>query len=270
MFESYRVVAFTFVKRWSTLDLLAAHLERQAGVIDEWVLCWEGDDPAGERFVSALGDRLAPWTRVAVRSGPGGRSRFYDGFRDPQTIYVKLDVDVVWMEPDAVHGLVWFLTAHPAYSIASGNVVNNALVSHLHCRMGVIDPGAVCGWDPFDHAAWSDGPWAEQLHRQFLACLGQGLIGRWKFGKYRMFPGERFSTDCVAFAGRDMANLNMTGDDDDDAFLSQQLPRLTGRPAVWYGGVVFARYASPPQRAHLQGTDVLNLYRGLAPRPCWP
>ena len=56
---------------------------------------------------------------------------FYKKCVEPNTIYFKLDDDVVWMEPGLIEKMVQFRIENPHYFLVSPLVINNSLSTYL-------------------------------------------------------------------------------------------------------------------------------------------
>lgn len=59
---------------------------------------------------------------------------------DPDTTYVKIDDDVVFMEDHTIPAIVTKLNNHPEYSLVSANVMNQPALSWVHYHLGAIRP----------------------------------------------------------------------------------------------------------------------------------
>ena len=66
-----------------------------------------------------------------VVNGNASINAFYKSCTEPETIYFKLDDDVVWMEPGLIEKMVSFRVDNPQHFVVSPLVVNNSLSTYL-------------------------------------------------------------------------------------------------------------------------------------------
>lgn len=135
---------------------------------------------------------------------------------DPDTIYVKIDDDVLFLETDKFADLIAPLAEHPN-RIISANVVNNAVCAKYTRGwtktandFSLGDPA-----DPRNDKRWwalhEDPEFAVYEHKRFLNF--HVSIPRPTYVRTR--PGEAVSINCVAFTHAMMVRLaQMMGDPD--------------------------------------------------------
>ncbi len=263
MFAGYKISLVTFVGRRRSLNLLARYVQPYRDLIDEWILGWNVRDPHDEHHIRVLHEGLHPWTRlITKRGGDWDFAEFYAHFRDPQTLYVKVDDDIVWMEEGALTRLVEFRIANVEFSLVSANVINNPLMTHLHQRFGMLEMAKRSGWNWGDDVGLRDGAWAEHIHRRLLESVRSGDLSGWKFNRFILYPGERFSINCICFFGTDVAMVDVAGDD--EHYLTVEMPRILRRPTAFCGNSLMAHLSFGPQARYIGSTDVLNQYEILA------
>lgn len=139
------------------------------------------------------------------------------------------------------------------------------MITHIHQRNKLVD-GPICRYDCLDNMGWKDGPFAEKVHRSFLKDFSSGHIGKWhsSFNIWSCDYFERVSINAVSWLGSDMMNeWNNIGVEEEIA-LSSDLPSKLGRPNEIFGGAIAAHLAFWPQRKHIDGTDILSLYREIS------
>ena len=65
----------------------------------------------------------------------------YEAFDDSSRVYIKLDDDIVYMSPNAIHDLVSAqLNATPSQCLFSANVINHTRLSNFHQKHGAMIP----------------------------------------------------------------------------------------------------------------------------------
>ena len=250
------------------MKLLVPHLLAARDVIDRCDLWINTDKPADLEYLNGLcGQYPGFFQPVESRTrfvGMEAVSTFYTpAYRQPGTVYLKVDDDIVWMDPEAIRTLIRFRVSNPEYFLVSANVWNNQLCDHLHQRCGLIPAEPFIEWNSAG-SCWRSGKAAEAIHRILLSKVSTTLSARGVgvFERYIVRAGERLSINMVAWLGEDLANLGehglrlpfLGGDED---FFSNGALTMLGKDNAICGGAVAAHFAFGPQRAYMDGTDLL-------------
>lgn len=291
MLDGKRVVAWTPYGRQETVSILHRYMERDhaAGLVDEWWLCMNTDLEGQEgdiRYAYTLA-RSYPWIKIKDR--PAGYPRkhpkqrntgyFYLYMTDPDTAYVRLDDDIVYVHEAAVERLVRSAWQRPE-TVASFPVMwNNSIVSWFAQQAGIIpEPGETTGgyrWPkvggPYcmDAVGWADGKFGVEIHGLLLTAL-EAREPMEKFFFYQDFPvalGQQFSVSTFASLGRTYAALPAPGllvPDEEEHWHTVHQPRVTGQPNVVVGDALVSHYTFRPQRRIITASNTLARYRALA------
>jgi hypothetical protein len=266
MFGKYRVVCTTPAGRRRYLRILAPQI-LASPLVDEYHLWINTTDAADLEFCRQLPDADARVRLIDPTFLPPGPTlsirQFYRGCIDPDTIYIRFDDDVVFVEPDFVEKFVTFRVEHPQFFLVFPNTINNALCTYAQIEHGNITAGArVQPWC-MDVTAWANPRFAEQLHRAFLASVAAGDIASWYFGQ-RLVAYSRYSVNCIAWFGSEFAKFQGEVPWDEEEYLSVTKPAELLAVNCIYGEAIVAHYAFMPQRTHLDATDVLARYAAAA------
>ncbi|CAF9934625.1 MAG: hypothetical protein HETSPECPRED_009296 [Heterodermia speciosa] len=112
---------------------------------------------------------------------------------------------------------------------------------------------------------WNNWAIAAQEHYSFLENLERGELWRYHFGIWD-YQYERLSINMIAIWGDDVVD-NLPFPEDDEQFLTVDLPRKLGRHSVMNGHAVASHYCFNAQRVDdkgLEWTDVLARYKSYA------
>jgi hypothetical protein len=89
---------------------------------------------------------------------------------------------------------------------------------------------------------------------------------RYRFATWQLSQYERFSINAMCWLGRDLAEPARRFEGDDEAWVTEILPKEVQRPCCIVGDSLVAHFAYGPQRGGLEAnTDTLSGYRKLAP-----
>ena len=135
-------IVVTPAGRQSYLQLLYQHLASQKNYFDEWRL-WlntvHEPDIAFCRELAARHSWIKPVELTVPHAGGHSIHSFYKNCVDPSAAYLRIDDDVVWLEDDFVDKMFDYRLRHPEFFLVFGNIVNNAVISHIYQRCGLVD-----------------------------------------------------------------------------------------------------------------------------------
>jgi hypothetical protein len=273
-----RLVTVTPAGRRPYVEILANYLLRRRDVISEhrwWLNTRRPDDVA---YIYQLADRYPDFFRVEAKPvGPLDRIgysiwRYMCDCTESDTMYIRLDDDICYMSDDALVQLRDARLRQPEPLLILGNIVNNAVCSHMHQQAGLLPKswGAVAN-ECCDRRGWASGAFARRVHRRFLKDLAAGREIWWKQAELPIDGTARFSINAICWFGRDFRGVPEveSRDADEEPFLTCDLPRRLSRPNVVCPQALFAHYAFFTQRPYLETTspEILARYRRISQRP---
>jgi hypothetical protein len=264
----HKIVAITPAGRRQYLSVLD-HYIRRDDAISEWRLydnCWNDLDRA---YLTTLAD-ANPKVKLCRIADSDGTNRsvnaIYAQCRDADTFYIKMDDDIVYLDPNFASRLHQAAMRDPDGPIWwSPLVVNNAICSFLikHTSKARIDaPLSAQASCPI---GWRNPRFAEALHVAFTRALGKGEAAVFHCPDARI-SGGRFSINCIGFFGRTVAALDRLfcpPGVDDEEWISAVLPAKTQRCGMVIGDLLAAHFAYFTQEEYLSARHVLGLYSAL-------
>lgn len=272
-----RRIVVTPAGRRRYLEILAGHLSAQKTDFDEWHL-WQNTCIAEDvHFIAELEAKYPDWVRVirlpeAVTeiSNMNIHKFFPLDAADPGCMYLRLDDDIVWLEPGFVKSMFDARSSDTDHFLVYANIVNNAVISHIQQRFGNITYGAPAGYECMDPVGWGDPAFAEQVHRSFLrdlrsSCDPGAALCTWKFPRWILHHYERVSINCVSWRGSDFADFGGRVGADEEQWLACDKPKQLGRCNVIYGGAVCVHFAFYTQRQRMDGSNILGEYADICP-----
>jgi len=291
MIDGKRVVVWTPYGRKETVSILGRYLRREheRGIVDEWWLCLNTDPGQGDdlRFAYALAAAFPKWIKIKDR--PEGRPRrtpkqrntgyFYEYMTDRDTVFVRFDDDIVYVEESAIERLALHRVHHPA-GVASFPVMwNNSIISWYAQQAGVIpSPGVITSdgytWPkvggPYcmDPVGWADGRFALHIHDLLIEAVTAGTPEA--LFLYQDFPvqlGMQFSVSVFASLGSLYADLETPGvlvPYEEENWHTVHQPSKLGEPNIIVGDALVSHYTFFPQRGIVAASDVLDRYRTLS------
>ena len=199
--------------------------------------------------------------------------KFFRYASDRKAIYVRLDDDIVYIEKDFFKKIFKFRIENPEPFLVYGNIINNAIVSHLHQRnisLNITYPNKV-EYNFIDPTGTRDHKFCEHIHNKFIEDVKSNQVDKWKtsFNVWKLYNNERVSVNCVSWFGisfSDLAPIILNHDNiDEEDWLSVGVPQQFNRFNVIYNDAVVAHLAFCTQREKLEAeTDILQKYEELS------
>lgn len=274
MIKNHRVVVCVPAGRRRYMELLLPYLLREKSWVDEirfWANTSDVDDLGWMRMKEAMYPGL-----VRVQDHPDnaptghglGLFPFYREAHDPNTVYVRIDDDVVWIEEGGLLSLVEYRLAHPEFWLVSANMINGAIPSHLHQRLGALPLPAQIGdfgYSCMDEVGWRNAEVCEKVHRIFLKNLRENpTLPLYRFGQWILKDYERFSINFISWLGVDMDRFGGNILQDEEHEMAVERARTIGKPCVILASCMASHYAFFIQRDVIDRTDILAEYTKLS------
>lgn len=282
MIDGKRVVAWTPYGRKRTVSILAEYMQRdiERGIVDEWWLCSNTDPEQVEDI--GYGFRLSmlipeiKWVErdpKLPRLFPKQRNTgyFYRQMTDPDTVYVRLDDDIVYVAPNAIERIVRHRIETQVGVASFGLIWNNAICTYFLQKHGVVETTQGTVMKPYcmDPVGWADGQFAVHMHEMLLDELEAGADTD-KLSLYQdvaLELGQQFSVSFFASLGSMYAGLDEPGvlvPHEEESWHTVHEPRRLGQPNVIVGNALVSHYTFFPQQRIVNATNILDRYRKIA------
>lgn len=263
MYKNYRIVVNTAAGRRRYMQYLIPYIV-SSDIVDRydiWVNTHNGADIEFFKQVAAKFPVVnLVWQPDGVVNGNASINAFYKDCIETDTIYFKLDDDIIWMEPRLIEKMVAFRIDNPQYFLVTPLVINNSLSTYLLEMDGKIKLDNYYNASAGHPVLWRSGIFAQELHEWFLSRYLK--TGRWEelhLGKKEMGM-TRFSINAVLWFGEEMRKFGGIVPGDDEEFLSCIYPTRQGMSNAWNGDAIVAHFAFFTQREQLDKVSILEKY----------
>lgn len=263
MYNNYKIVLNTAAGRRRYMRYLIPYVV-SCGIVDRYDIWVNTHNGADIEFFRRIAEKFPVvnlvWQPEGVVNGNASINAFYKNCVDNDTIYFKLDDDIVWMEPGLIEKMVKFRIDHPSYFLVSPLVINNALSTYLLEVEGKIRLNDYYDSHASHPVLWKNGVFAYELHSWFLNRYLK--TGRWDelhLSKKEMGMA-RFSINAVLWFGDKMRKFKGIVPGDDEEFLSCIYPTQQGMSNAWNGDAIVAHFAFFTQREELDRQGILEQY----------
>jgi len=234
------------------LHILLNFLKKQKKDFDEWHLWNNCRDKEDEIYIYEL-EKEYEWISVInrnlddnIRGNNTAIHRFFDYTTSPNTVYIRLDDDIVYLEDNFVKNLVEFRLENPNYFLVYANIINNNIINHIHYRMLDLDMAPI-NYDCMGNL-WNSMDRCKQLHQIFQKDLKSNDINKWKFSKWVLYDYERVSINAISWIGGSFENFGEIVGWDEEQWLSCTYPSQIKTRNVICGNAICVHGAFYTQR----------------------
>jgi hypothetical protein len=271
-------VCVTPAGRRKYLEILVRYMNREylAGNFDEWRLWINTTAKSDINYIHSLAAKYEFITAVEPKMPFAGNisiAPFFVDCCEPNTVYLRLDDDIVFIEENAIREIFKFRLEHRKYFLIFGNIVNNSICSGIrqiyHAMPGF--PKTISVTDCFDETGWGNPIFAEFLHETFLDTFkAYKNHYYWHFVdglSIAISNPARFSINVMSWLGSEFAKFagKLPIPCDEEEYLSETLPKHLKKMNCIYGEAIFVHFAFYPQREYLENnTNLLQKYYELS------
>lgn len=263
MYQNYKVVVNTAAGRRRYMQYLIPYVV-SSPIVDRYDIWINTHNGADIEFFKRIAQKFPivnlVWQPDGIVNGNKSINAFYKDCTEEDTIYFKLDDDIIWMEPNLIEKMVTFRVDNPEYFLVTPLVINNSLSTYL---LQVSDKLKL---NQYYEAAsghpilWESGNFAKELHHWFIDRYL--LTNQWEhlhIGK-KIMGMTRFSINSVLWFGSEMRKFSGIVPNDDEEFLSCLYPAQAGLANAWNGDAIVAHFAFFTQRETLDKQGILERY----------
>jgi len=144
--DNINIKGVMFYGRRQFVDILDCYLQRNlainGGYLDEMMFVVHTDVTQDLGYLQDLVARVPQYKYIELElhDENAGYGPLYETLRENNTIYIKIDDDLVWIDDDAVPRIVHTLIEHPEAHAIGGNIINSAHASWIHYHNDAIYP----------------------------------------------------------------------------------------------------------------------------------
>lgn len=246
------------------MEILAPYI-LSAEVVDRWDIWQNTEDVNDLNFFTHLDDSFE---KVRLVNNPddqldGCRSicQFFKTTIDPDTIYIRFDDDIVWLEKDFFKTFLDYRIDNPDFFLVFPGIINNAATTHLLQQFGKLDCQEYLGSSCFDKLGWENPQFAHELHEWFLRKIEDKNVSDLNFGAVP-FTFKRVSINCFSWFGEEFSKFGGIIDEDEEEYITISKSRERKKLNVIFGETFVAHFSFYTQRSILDQSTILAQYRG--------
>lgn len=263
MYNKFKIVVNTAAGRRRYMQYLIPYIV-SSKIVDRYDIWINTHNGADIEFFKQIAKQYSVvnlvWQPDGVVNGNSTINAFYEACTEPDTIYFKLDDDIIWMEPGLIEKMVQFRVENPQYFLVSPLVINNSLSTYLLQSEEKIKFHEYYNCSASHPTLWKSGQFATELHTWFInKFLKTGQWNKLHLGKKDMGM-TRFSINAILWFGDEMRKFKGFVPGDDEEFLSCIYPTTQGLANAWNGDAIVSHFAFFTQREQLDKQNILEQY----------
>lgn len=303
MRQNFKVVAVTFAGRKRCMEILFPYITKYKHHIDEYYIYVATQNREDIQYIESFYEANKDFVKLIYHPP---NSRFdkahlwniaYTQCKDPNTIYLKLDDDIVYIEESLFTDLIDYRIAHPEYLLVYPLIVNNVITSwylqewellsyttktHIGDRWKqtlqriypFIKTNERKGFKIGDitrqeevlcPVSWGNTDFCIHAHRTFLEDILKNDLQKYRGEPFELNYCYPMSIQCCAWFGKDMMELTTKYGEvyEDEPWLSVFAPIWSNRVNAVYRNTLVSHYSYYVQHATLEKTDILDVYKSL-------
>lgn len=259
MYEGYKIIVNTAAGRRRYMRLLIPYI-LESEIVDRydlWINTNNNTDIEFFKEIAKISNKInLVWQPEGYVNGIESINAFYKDCTDPDTIYFKIDDDIIWMEPDLIEKMVKFRIDNPNYFLVSPLVINNGfslLLLYVNNKFK-LNKGYDIG------SCWENGYFAKELHELFIEKYLATDRYRELYVNNAPIALSRFSINAVLWFGKDLKKISGIVPGNDEEFLTLLYPTKESLICGWNGNAILSHFAFGSQRNILDKTNILDKY----------
>lgn len=272
MVDNYRVVTNSPYGRKRYVEILVEYLLASRPIIDKHVFWLNTNVEEDLVYLESLVIQYPDFFEVIklpyieeYKYTSKNVARFYEYCIDPDTVYCKIDDDIIWFEHNEFENFIRFRINNPQYFLVFANTVNNALNYYIHDKIGALTIHN--DFPPTTYssvsAAWYNYSYAVRHFMCFYNHFKNGTLSEMKFDKWVLTEYERYSINFFSWMGSEFGKFVHCGKDD-EKWLTEIKPAEREKPNCIYGRFLAVHYAYYTQRSELdKQPQILEIFRKL-------
>lgn len=270
MIKDKKVVVVTPAGRKRYMEILFKYILREKHIVDEyriWVNTKTQSDISYFESLEKSNKGFVTLDKRHMEEPECGENtnihRFFDQCTDPDTIYIRLDDDVIWLSESFIENLATYRIENPDPFLVYGAIINNSICDSIFQNLGHYKNFENFDYDCVQSIAFTDSYVCEGKHREMLKHIEQlkpiEFADVWVLRRY-----ERVSINCISWLGETFSDFKGIVDKNEEVWLSCIKPKELKKPNVIIGNSTCSHFAFGPQREHMDKTNILDLYRNVS------
>jgi hypothetical protein len=262
--QTYKVSICTPAGREKYLSFTKKFIYRkmEEGLIDEWQLWLNTINPQDIAYIESMAaeNPKVKIYRLDEKITPTWESynalqthKFFKFAHDDDTIYIRLDDDIVWVEDGALEKICQARIIHPNAYVIYPNIINSTMCTSWHQEIGALSEefGIVrkerpedLDWAYLDAFNYTDSGLINHIHNTFRKRYEEGSLSAYYLPSKSFDDYKHFSICSIAWWGKDKVSPGAL----EESQMAHELPKGFARPVWFAGDALMVHYSYHTQR----------------------
>jgi len=272
MLDTTRIVVVTPAGRRRYLEILFRYILKLRPIMDEYRLWVNTENNEDIEYMREFQKQHSDFVTLEYLpdgvkvSNSNTIKYFFKNCCDENTIFVRIDDDIVYIETNQFKDFLEFRKKNPEYFLVFANIVNNVICTHLHQRIGAISTNfGNCDYYCFNNFGWINGDFARFIHYNFHEKYINKNVNHYKMNNWLLNYKERVSVNLISWLGEDLQKINGEVDEQEEEFLTVIKPIQDKRNNIIYGNFICVHYAYCTQREDVDSDpNIITNYNWLS------
>jgi hypothetical protein len=285
MKNNYKIVAVTPAGRQRYLEILYTYLCKNKHILDRWDIWINTKNISDLEYLNSLKQTDSEFINLIQSEFPYNNwghpnlniSPFWTKATDEDTIYIRFDDDVIFVENDTIENLVDFRIKNPQYLFVYPFIINNTHHSRNLQDRGLVtnefgmikEEKELFGQGIYDDVGLYNVSFVRNLHSTFFKHYENNSIQNlmtsapiiWQYY-------SQISINCVCWFGSFFKTITPLQGGiwpvDEENYLTTQAPKELNMPLCTAPNTLIVHFLYSTQRPQDELYDVLEKYRRIA------
>ena len=270
-----KVIMTCFAGRQANLAILFAYVDKlvKMKLVDEFHIWDFTRNPLDTEWLKKnVSHQKHPSFSLKHVVNKGSWQEYYTFYTEaafPDSIIIKCDDDIVFIDVDAFSGFIKHRIQDKDTLLLFPSTINNGVCAHYQQNAGLIgdDFGDVFPYDTFCGKLWSSGTICSKLHYYFMDKISRWIKQTASLGVVKHTIGDRISINMFAIRSCDLKIFDLLSSPrpDDEHELTVVIPKSLHRFHSVYMPLTVVHLAFYQQRTTgLDESAVLQKYMALS------
>lgn len=189
---------------------------------------------------------------------------FFPQSLDEDKIYLRFDDDICYIHKGSIKNMFDERMKDQSSLLLYGNIVNNAITSHLHTRYGILKSDLKFGYDCVDEIGWKNGQAVLEVHNNFFNKYKLNKLDEYYMPNWDLLFYERFSANVISWRGKDFKEFDGISYGHEEIYLSEIKPKELNKTNKIVGNTLFCHYSFHTQAEFVNSTNIYDTYKSIA------
>lgn len=277
--QTYKIVICTPAGREKYLSVFKHFVYRkmEEGLIDGWQLWLNTIKPSDIAYIESMGveNPKVKVMRIDEAINPTWKNcnplqtyKFFAFAHDDDTIYIRFDDDIVWVEEGAIEKICKARIDVPDAFLIYPNIINSTICTSWHQEIGALSEEAgvvrkeIPGNPDFaylDEFNYTDSKLIDHIHKTFQKRYEEKTLGAYYLPNKSFSDYKRFSICSIAWWGKDKLAPGPV----EEPQLAWELPIEFQRPVFFVGNALMVHFNYHTQEDYMETTDHLEFFKRI-------